>query len=375
MRWNKISLIGVICAAGVPLTAMAQQNEPIAPDPAAAEAEAAAAAAAGAQPTESTCEEQPSVMFNHGSHKLSPTAKEDLKEVAMWAKDDEARSVRLRGLTDHTGKPDYNARLSEKRADTVKAYLTQSGLDPTRITAVGHPPSEPKDPSEDRKAVEVTTCTTQPAVVEAEPEPPVEAPPPPVVVPMVVEPPPAPPPPPGPASRIGVGAMVGGGVTGFVDEETRDLTDPGGSWDARVTIGTRSPVAFEAAYIGSAQSIDALGLETDALILGQGAEGTARLNLTRTWVQPYVFGGVGWTQYQLQRTPVNLSSIQRNDNILQVPFGVGISFRVSRALLLDLRGTGRAAYYDEMLQGPYANTDKTAGMNSWNAAARLGWEF
>ena len=69
-----------------------------------------------------------------------------------------------------------------------------------------------------------------------------------------------------------------------------------------MTFGSRSPIAIEAAYVGSAQGINALGLDTDALLVGQGAEGNLRLNLTTRRVQPYLFGGIGWTRYNLERS-------------------------------------------------------------------------
>lgn len=59
-----------------------------------------------------------------------------------------------------------------------------------------------------------------------------------------------------PLSPIGLGVSAGAGVTGFVDGDMREAADPGGTWDVRVAAGTRLPVAFEAAYVGSAQAID-----------------------------------------------------------------------------------------------------------------------
>jgi hypothetical protein len=89
----------------------------------------------------------------------------------------------------------------------------------------------------------------------------------------------------GPISGIGVGATVCGGLTGFVDQQARAFTDAGPSWEARITVGTRLPIAIEGAYVGLAQNIDALGVDDNALIVGHGAEGAVRLNLTRIAVQ------------------------------------------------------------------------------------------
>jgi hypothetical protein len=174
---------------------------------------------------------------------------------------------------------------------------------------------------------------------------------------------------------IGVGATVGGGVTGFVDEKARAFTGTGGSWEARVSAGTRSYLAFEAAYIGSAQNISALGLGSNARLIGNGAEGDVRINLTRQMVQPYVFGGLGWDRYQLSMSGSNTSSLRDQDDVMTVPFGAGLSVRAGKGFLFDVRATGRAAYYDDLMDGPYAASGQDAKLHSWNLGARLGWEF
>jgi hypothetical protein len=389
MRWIKVSLYTLAGAVMLaPLPVLARQGQPSSLDP----GSTSTSTSTSASPTQLDCGQPRFVDFARGSRRLSPQAKGQLDEVALWAKDDTGNSVRLRGLTDQSGSAVANAKLSARRADAVKGYLTQQGVDPMRIASVGHDEMVTRDELHDRRAVEVTTCRAKPAVAVAEPAlpaapaEPLSVPPPPAPIPVAPAPPPpvivtptvvTPPPeePTRPPSRIGVAAMVGGGVTGFVDEEVRNFTDPGGSWDARLTVGTQSPLALEAAYIGSAQNIDALGLDSDALLLGQGAEGTARLNLGRFAVQPYLFGGVGWMHYQLERTPSNTSSIRESDDVLNVPFGAGIGFRIARGVLLDLRATGRAAFDDDLMDVPYANTGKEARLHSWNAAGRLGVEF
>jgi hypothetical protein len=67
--------------------------------------------------------------------------------------------------------------------------------------------------------------------------------------------------------------------------------------------------------------------------------------------------------------------LRGSDNILTVPFGAGLAARVARGLLLDLRATGRAAFYDNLMDGVYANTAEDARLHSWNVGGRLGWEF
>ena len=61
-------------------------------------------------------------------------------------------------------------------------------------------------------------------------------------------------------SFIGAGVLVGGGFEDFTNSNLRSMTGTGGNWTARVLAGTRRFVGLEAAYVGSARSIDVLGL-------------------------------------------------------------------------------------------------------------------
>lgn len=334
-------------------------------------------------------EEGKAIEFDLGSKALDNTSKAALDDAAKWASEQEGRSVLLEGYADKSGSPARNQLLSAQRAGAAKAYLAEQGVDPTRVMVTSYGEEATRPELEDKRAVNIVRCEAAATEPEKAAAPPAELPPPvaeeqpePVIVPVpepiiVPEPAVAPPEAPkGPASRVGLGMALGGGVTGFVDEEARSFTDPGGSWEARLSVGTRLPVAFELAYIGSAQNIDALGLDNDAVLLGNGTEATVRVNILQNFpVQPYIFGGAGYTHFQLTRTDFNTTSLRDSDNVFNVPFGAGVSFRVARALLLDLRFTGRAAFDDELMEGPFANTDKDAKLHSWNAGARLGWEF
>jgi hypothetical protein len=237
-------------------------------------------------------------------------------------------------------------------------------------------------PAAEKPAEEAPSAEAS-ATAETPPAAPMPPPPPPTSVSVNVLPAQPPPPPPAerhelmPPSQVGVQAMVGGSATGFVEQGARSLTDTGGSWDGRLTVGTRLPVAVEAAYVGSAQGINALGLDTNAILLGNGAEGALRINMSTARIQPYIFGGAGWMRYQLQNTTIPTASMSGPDNVLTVPFGVGISGRLGRGFVLDVRGTGRATFEDNLLQAAGTATGSTGGtrMHSWNAGAHLGWEF
>jgi hypothetical protein len=301
--------------------------------------------------------------------------------------------VRLEGYTDKTGTVATNQKLSEKRAQAAKDFLLGRGIEPDRIMTFGHGEQEDGRGSQAR-VVTVTACDVpkevaaaeEPApAAEPEPTPPApepapvaETPPPPpqtqIFAPVTVLPPPAPPAPYHPPSVLGMEATVGGGVTGFIDETPRNTATTGGSWEARLMFGSRLPLAVEAAYVGSAQSIDALGLANNAVLVGNGAEGDLRLNLTRARIQPYLFGGIGWTHYQLTNMSnvANTSSVLDKDDIGTVPLGAGVSARLGRAFILDVRGTYRATFNDDLFRAMSVNNNS---LQSWGATGRLGFEF
>jgi hypothetical protein len=170
-------------------------------------------------------------------------------------------------------------------------------------------------------------------------------------------------------------------VIGFFDDDTQGLTDAGGSWEARITVGTRTPLAFEAAYVGSAQNIEALGLDDSAVLLGTSFEGAARLNLTRMAIQPYLFGGLGYTRYDVSNADFNTSSVNGKEEMGHIPVGAGIGWQYG-GLLLDLRGTLRAAFSDDIQSIGEDDTDiipdsddPKAELDTWNITGRVGFEF
>ena len=52
-------------------------------------------------------------------------------------------AVQITGFTDSTGTADYNQKLSEQRAATVKDFLVKNGIDPSKITILGKGASDP----------------------------------------------------------------------------------------------------------------------------------------------------------------------------------------------------------------------------------------
>jgi len=176
--------------------------------------------------------------------------------------------------------------------------------------------------------------------------------------------------------RYGVAFVLGGGVDGFTDDSMRSSTKDGGSWDARAIFGTRDWVGFEAAYIGSAQSINALGLDNNALLVGNGVQGNLRLNLTKNQlVQPFAFAGAAWRHYNLQNQGINTSDVRDSDDVLEIPVGVGLAYKYE-GFMIDARGEFRAAKGEDLMPSLSGlDGDSRAEMHRWGVNANIGYAF
>ena len=177
--------------------------------------------------------------------------------------------------------------------------------------------------------------------------------------------------------RIGYGLSLGGGVDGFVGDALRSFTNTGGSWNLRFTAGTRSYLALEASYIGSAQSINAIGLDNGAVLVGNGLQAALRVNFLRNYVvQPFIYGGAAWRNYSLSDTIVNTSDVLDSDDVFELPVGIGLAGYIS-GFMADVRAEYRAAWGNDLIPS-IANDDQGAIVGAgdrWGVTANIGMEF
>ena len=79
--------------------------------------------------------------FNKSTIKSEEDA--ELQKAIDFAKKYPALKIALIGYTDNIGKPEYNQKLSERRAAAVKDYLVKNGVDAARIETSGKGESDP----------------------------------------------------------------------------------------------------------------------------------------------------------------------------------------------------------------------------------------
>lgn len=83
------------------------------------------------------------ILFDFDSSDLRPAARRNLNELAESVRDFEDTEIMVVGHTDSQGATSYNQRLSERRADAAYRYLSDQGVRPSRITALGRGEEEP----------------------------------------------------------------------------------------------------------------------------------------------------------------------------------------------------------------------------------------
>lgn len=87
------------------------------------------------------------ILYGTASEELSERAKFILKQFARFLKENEEFTILIQGHTDNEGVPANNLSLSERRAQGVRDFLIQNGIDKSRLTAKGYGQTLPKFPN------------------------------------------------------------------------------------------------------------------------------------------------------------------------------------------------------------------------------------
>lgn len=91
---------------------------------------------------ETTCEafretfKQDKVMFAQNKADLMPESKQVLDRQIAWLKENPTKNVIVQGYTDPTGSTAHNWQLGMERAESVKAYFVENGINPNRVSVV-----------------------------------------------------------------------------------------------------------------------------------------------------------------------------------------------------------------------------------------------
>ena len=100
-------------------------------------------------------------LFAFGKYALRPQGEAKLDELLSKIKDTKVENITVTGHADRFGTDEYNQTLSENRAETVKAYLANKGIQSDRMVVTGKGESQPVTNADDcmgPKSAKVIAC-------------------------------------------------------------------------------------------------------------------------------------------------------------------------------------------------------------------------
>lgn len=83
------------------------------------------------------------IYFETGKATLNTAVSPDLDKLTQFMKDNPDTRLEIQGHTDNVGSLNLNNKLSQSRANSVVDYLTNKGIDKSRLIAKGYGPSMP----------------------------------------------------------------------------------------------------------------------------------------------------------------------------------------------------------------------------------------
>jgi OOP family OmpA-OmpF porin len=100
------------------------------------------------------------VLFEFDKATLRPEGRQKLDELAERIKDAQVESILAVGHADRIGSEQYNEKLSDARAASVKEYLAQKGISPERVRSEGRGENEPVtgDQCKGQKGAKLIAC-------------------------------------------------------------------------------------------------------------------------------------------------------------------------------------------------------------------------
>jgi peptidoglycan-associated lipoprotein len=92
------------------------------------------------------------VYFDFDDASLSQQARQVLTEKAAWLRANRDVSVTIEGHCDERGTAEYNVALGQRRAQSIKTFLVNAGIDASRLRTVSFGEERPLDPGKTEDA-------------------------------------------------------------------------------------------------------------------------------------------------------------------------------------------------------------------------------
>jgi len=92
------------------------------------------------------------IFFEYNSAALLPDSQSLLMEKAEWLRNHPNTDVVIEGHTDERGTVAYNLALGDRRAESVRIFLMELGVDIGRIRTISYGEENPIDPGQSESA-------------------------------------------------------------------------------------------------------------------------------------------------------------------------------------------------------------------------------
>lgn len=93
----------------------------------------------------------PGIEFDFNKATIKPSSRPTLDRAIEILEEYPDIKVHIIGHTDDVGTPEFNQQLSEQRAEAVKKYLVDGGIDASRITTEGRGATDPQAPNDNEE--------------------------------------------------------------------------------------------------------------------------------------------------------------------------------------------------------------------------------
>ncbi|WP_109832743.1 OmpA family protein [Reichenbachiella versicolor] len=87
------------------------------------------------------------IFFDFDEANLKTSSYAELERILGLLTTQQIENIKISGHTDSVGDDDYNRRLSDRRANAVRQYFIDQGIDQNRLVAIGYGETRPKYPN------------------------------------------------------------------------------------------------------------------------------------------------------------------------------------------------------------------------------------
>jgi len=92
------------------------------------------------------------VYFGFDDASLTKKARQILSEKAEWLRENPGVEATIEGHCDERGTKEYNMALGQRRAQSIKNYLVNAGIDESRLETISYGEERPVDPRSNEMA-------------------------------------------------------------------------------------------------------------------------------------------------------------------------------------------------------------------------------